>query len=141
MLATAVQRFILVALPFRAKWILTERYYKTVCFSIAALSVTLTAAAVARTLFENQLNSEIVECSGISFYGNRTVRGVTDGIVFILLPALACVGLYTYVAVALWKQKSNVKRNRQLSILFMASCLVWIVLCLPLKMIDFFKGV
>ena len=55
------------------------------------------------------------------------------GIFFLMIPAAMCIVLYAVVAVRLWKQQSNVRRNRQLSILFMTSCFVWILLCLPVK--------
>ena len=140
MVSMAFQRFILVKMPFKAQAILTEAYYKTVCFAMIVIPMTLIFAAIGRTLIENQLYGDVFDCDGRSFYGDRRVRGIADGIIFVLVPALICTVMYLSVAIELWKRQANRKRNRQLSILFMLSCLAWIVLCLPLKIIDIYQG-
>ena len=63
-----------------------------------------------------------------------------DGPVFVLIPAVVCIILYVSVGKSLWKQKTNVTRNRHLSILFMTLCLTWVLLCLPVKISEAIYG-
>ena len=125
MIAMATQRFILVKRPFTAQQILSKRYYVitgAICTVLPSVLITL-AFAVARSL-----NSQ---CREMSFYNNRAIRGIADSIIFYLAPVIVCLGLYIPVGIELWKKETQVARNRELTILFLTSCLTWIVLWFP----------
>ena len=125
MIAMASQRFILVKRPFIAQQILSMRFYVVIGAICTVLpSALITLAFVVPRSFRS-------DCREMSFYNNRTVRAIADPIIFYLTPVIICLRLYISVGVELWKEETQVTRNRELTILFLASCITWIVLWFP----------
>ena len=125
MIAMATQRFILVKYPFTAQQILSKRFYIVIGAICTVLpSALITLAFVVPRSFRS-------DCREMSFYNNRTVRAIADPIIFYLAPVIICLRLYISVGVDLWKKETQVTRNRELTILFLASCITWIVLWFP----------
>ena len=106
MVVYAVQRFILVKLPFLAETFLTERYYKTIGSLSTMLSSFLMLVSSAFT-WKNERHSDVFECEVSSFYNDQKVRAYIEGTVFFVLPAFICILLYIPTGVQLWKTRSN----------------------------------
>ena len=106
MVTYAIQRFILVKLPFLAQTFLTERYYKTIGSLASMLSTTLMIASIAVT-WKTKGNSDSYSCVGSSFYDSDKVRAYIEGTIFFVLPAFICIFLYIPTGVQLWKTRSN----------------------------------
>ncbi|XP_063721810.1 uncharacterized protein LOC134848338 [Symsagittifera roscoffensis] len=65
-------------------------------------------------------------------YSDPKVKLYVDGIFFYLLPSLVCIVLYCFTGYQLMKSKGNKKvRNRNLTIAFLLSNLIWIIVWIP----------
>ena len=129
MLALAVQRFILVRMPFKAKAILTTKFYKIVTIVLLTFAGVMTVGTVVFSMLKKILDNE---CTPY-YYSSTRVQGIVESTIFLFIPAFICVVLYSQVGVALWHSVSMQARNRQLTILFIISCVTWILLWVPSK--------
>ena len=84
MVAMAVQRYIVVVKAFRAKDILTFKYYTIIAAIVTFLTTFLIATSIGISIMRN--NQEFYDCVGASFYGNRNLRMGIEGPVFYFIP-------------------------------------------------------
>ena len=125
MIALASQRFILVKRPFTAQQTLTKKYYVIIGSICTVLPSTLIVSAFLAASFFT------TDCDQTSFFNYGAVRAIAYSIIFYLAPVILCLCLYIPVGIELWKKETQAARNRELTILFLTSCLTWIVLWFP----------
>ena len=143
MLALTVQRFYQVCRPIDGK---SEEFLKRQSMAFVLLT------AVASAIFSGELVFILIkvmpEVHGTQFnlsnfdtceyviFSTPKIRSIISGIVLFLLPALCCSVLYTKVATDLRKMISQREPNKQLTIPFMVSCILWVVFWLPEKLFN-----
>ena len=124
----AIERYVIVCKPFKVNEILTTRNkYLSVFFLNLLLVASSTREILCRNVF--------------SAFFNRTIReymcfedvneSIWEAFLFFLAPSIITCVLYASVGFKLAKVSSNQSRNRDLTIAFLISCLLWIVLWLP----------
>ena len=128
----ALTRYITVCHPVFSKTQKFLKLQKYANITITALSWGLIFCNTCYVGFHFEpyktLDFEICE---MSYYQSERQKALVEGSVLFLVPATACLVLYTFVGVRLWKMTSMQRRNRQLTVLFLSSCVVWIVFWLP----------
>ena len=131
-LAIACQRYIYVCKPHLP---LDERFYKRLVKSnciITALTLLFILAGGVVIAVRFASTGKSSSCVGLYGSNDRWPVIVHDTFSF-YIPAPVCTFLYICVGIKLWKTSSRRKRNRQLTVLFMLSCFLWIVFWLPTK--------
>ena len=123
----ACERYILVCHPTTAKQYLTNRARKYICITLTILILSLISWSAKSTFV---IYFDMYHCDK-SFYNDFVTRYVVDGILFFLLPALICVVLYSLVGFRLKKVRQNANRNKNLTVAFLLTSLLWTVLWLP----------
>ena len=61
----------------------------------------------------------------------RYNRSLIGGTLFYFLPAVVCIVLYTLVGRVVRNMKQEQERNKQLTVIFFLSCMLWLLLWLP----------
>ena len=132
MTTIAVTRYIIVCHPIFSKTLNFHKLqkYANIIITAASWGLILCNACYVGFHFEpyRTLDFEICE---MSFYADERQKALIEGTVLFLVPVTACLVLYTFVGVRLWKMTSMQSRNRQLSVLFLCSCVVWIIFWAP----------
>ncbi len=130
-LVLALERYILVVHPFSANELLTKRN-RTVCYSI------LTLVSVLCCVVDVGIRINHYEASpkdSILCYLSPLGRNLTSannsaliiGLFTYAIPAVVSLSLYLKVILVLLKKKTNVSRNRVLTLALFSSCVCWIL--------------
>ena len=131
-LTIAVIRYITVCHPVFST---TETFaklqlYANIFISLLSFTLIMSHAAYLGYTFVPFNPYQFTKCEML-FYNSNTTRVLSQGLLFFIVPATICVALYTLVGKTLWRKTAMQKRKRQLTILFLCSCAVWIVFWTP----------
>ena len=124
----AIERYVIVCKPFKVNEILTTR---NKYLSIIFLNVLLIASSTREILCRNYLFMFFDETIWDYLCFGDVNESICEAFLFFLAPATVTCVLYASVGFKLAKVSSNQSRNRDLTIAFLISCLLWIVLWLP----------
>ena len=130
-LVIAVERYVMVCWPFRSKKLLTTRNR----FFIG----------VFLTLFVPIYSFLMFACENIYYLADQNYydyfyrvcykslfrKNLAHLIVFFIFPAFLTLILYSMVGIRLAKSRANQSRNRDLTVAFLISCALWIILWTP----------
>ncbi len=127
----AVERFILVVLPFRAKSILTKSFYIRTFLGIVLVDLSLWIAHLVAIIVDHEPCGW--KSAKVSFYYNETMKFWADLLVFFVTPALVCIVAYSVICVEFCKNNlkqtaSKNNRNVTLTLCFFVNTFAWIIL-------------
>ena len=131
MLALAIQRYFKVCRPFVANRRVFSKYQLWGNIIITAIPVLLIIphAVVVFYRYNPVLNFRQICYAG--FFVEPLYRASLGGTLFFYLPVTICGVLYIFVGRSLLNMTTMEARNRQLTIIFMFSCLLWFLFWLP----------
>ena len=138
MTSVAIFRYIVVCHPVFSKQPVFAKVRKfiNILITIFTLVAIITNASYVAYHFEPYDPLKTGIC-GQTFFKSDRQKSLVEGIAFFLIPAAACLILYTFVGRNLWKTSAMQKRNRQLTVLFLCSCLIWVLFWTPEKLFGF----
>ena len=138
-LALAVHRFYKVIKPFTAN---APNFSKYVLWGNIAITIIPLLVMVPNVVaVVKSPSSYLGQTCYAGMFGNETKRIRIGSVVFFGVPALLCLVLYIIIGRGLLRMRTMQKRNRQLTIIFMVSCLLWFVFWLPERFLHFYMGV
>ena len=123
----AVERYVMVCHSSIAKRVLTKRNRRIICIGLTVSVMILILCASIPTFVTNY---DPEDCDK-SFYADFITRYIFDGFILFATPAIICLVLYTLVGIRLWKVRQNASRNRNLTIAFLTTTMLWILLWSP----------
>ena len=128
----AVERFVSVCFPSRAKELLTlrKRYF---------LAIAITSILAIYCVFDQLCTGEMFATSIVldsahkQYCPPRKHKKLTEGLIFFIIPSVITSVLYCFVGLRLRKRSANKDRNRDLTVAFILNCVLWIFLWLPIQ--------
>ena len=141
MIALSVQRFFHVCYPFIANGRRFSRHVFRGNVIITILPFLLIIPSVARVIYLQVFHPNTFFMRNVCYSGifwSDSLRVLIGGAIFFILPVTFCAVLYFFVGRRLFQMTTMQTRNRQLTILFMVSCLLWVVLWLPEKIMVYY---
>ena len=133
-LALAMERFILVCLPFRAEKLLTKnnRVFASIALSLLLLFITVYNQLCSRLYSPHY--SLLIKAPAIAkytCYPETRSEILAKTVLFFVIPASVTSFLYIMIGAKLSKVKTNRNRNSDLTKAFLISCILWILLWFP----------
>ena len=138
MLALAIQRFFKVCKPFIANRPEFRKYQllgNAILTILPFLILTIHAVAV---IYRYDAGWYLRQLCYAGFFWDTTYRATIGGAIFFYIPVMVCAVLYVFVGKSLMKMTTMEARNRQLTRIFMASCILWFVFWLPERVMHFY---
>ena len=141
MTSVAIFRYIVVCHPVFSKQpvFAKVRKYINIFITLLTMAAIITNAGYVAYHFEPYSPLKIGVC-GQSFFKTDRQKALVEGVAFFFTPAAVCLVLYSFVGRKLWKTTTMQKRNRQLTALFLCSCVMWVVFWTPEKIFGFLSN-
>ena len=133
MLGLAIQRFFKVCKPFvsnRPEFRTYQLWGNVILTILPCFILTIHVVAVVYVYRYNATGYLRQVCYS-GFFWNTTYRATIGGAIFFYIPVMICAVLYVFVGKSLMAMTTMEARNRQLSIIFMTSCVLWFLFWLP----------
>ena len=130
-LVIAIERYIMVCHPFRAKQIITKtsRIISCVFLTIFLLGYVIRSFYCSNIL--KMWSSSWYYKLDFACIDEYKSEELFESLFFFVAPAILTTILYTFVAVRLRKTRANRDRTRDITIAFLTSCVLWIILWFP----------
>ena len=131
MLALAIQRFFKVCKPFisnQPEFLKYQLRGNVILTVLPFLVLTIHVVAVVYR-YDGSWNMQQLCYAG--FFWDTTYRATIGGAIFFYVPVMVCAVLYVFVGKSLMAMTTMEDRNRQLTTIFMTSCVLWFLFWLP----------
>ena len=131
MLALAIQRFFKVCKPFvsnRPEFRKYQLWGNVILTILPFLILTIHAVVV---VYRYEPDWHLRQFCYAGFFWDTRYRVTIGGAIFFYIPVIACAVLYVFVGKSLMAMTTMEARNRQLTRIFIASCVLWFAFWLP----------
>ena len=129
-LVITVERFLMVVKPHSYEEILSRKN-RLILYTTLTLLIVLMTAIDVLIRSDYRLNIIVEGFCSHGFWGRRNYifySSLATAFVFFFVPAVTSLALYCVTLQRLIKMKTNVARNRVLTVAFFSSCVCWIFL-------------
>ena len=137
-LALALQRFFKVCFPFQANKPEFSKYQLIANVVITGLPLLVVTADAVFIAYGYESAVSRFDFCYAGFFLNEDRRDLIGGIVFFMVPVAVSFCLYFAIGRGLMKMTTMQERNTQLTILFMVTCMLWLVFWLPERILSIY---
>ena len=130
-LVIAIERYIMVCHPFRAKQIITKTSRVITCIILTLFLLGYVIRSFYCSYILNMWSSSWYHKMDFACFDEYRSEELFESLFFFVAPAILTTILYTFVAVRLRKTRANRDRTRDITIAFLTSCVLWIILWFP----------
>ena len=138
MMALAIQRFFKVCKPFVSNRPDFRKYQLRGNAILTTLPLMVLTIHVAAVVYRYDGSWFLRQVCYAGFFWDARYRVTIGGAIFFYIPVMICAILYVFVGKSLMALTTMESRNRQLTRIFMASCILWFVFWLPERVMHFY---
>ena len=138
MMALAIQRFFKVCKPFVSNRPNFRKYQLWGNAILTILPLMVLTIHVAAVVYRYDGSEYLRQVCYAGFFWDARYRVTIGGAIFFHIPVMICAVFYVFVGKSLMALTTMEARNRQLTRIFMASCILWFLFWLPERIMHFY---